>query len=224
MGGKYFTQCQRVYICGRTNDSAEHISSLLKCLGCFLLFPSGFSGYHCDAGECFLEPLAVISQRKTNGETLGWPSLCPAQGSDRSGSLPSWSCRHQTQPGVFHLVSWLMMWTRQTSPPVLLAYPRLSHLYLWLFIPDNWASLVAQLVRNPPALRETWVRSLGREDPLEEEMATQPSILVWRTPWTEEPGRLQSTGPQWVGHDWVTKHSTAYQTIISHCLLPGNVP
>ena len=53
-------------------------------------------------------------------------------------------------------------------------------------------------------MRETWVRSLGREDPLEKEMATHSSILAWRIPWTEEAGGLQSTGLQRVGHDWAT--------------------
>ena len=64
-----------------------------------------------------------------------------------------------------------------------------------------WASLVAQMVKNLPAVRETLVRSLGQEDPLEEEMATYSSILAWKTPWTEEPGRLQSMESQRVGHD-----------------------
>ena len=53
-----------------------------------------------------------------------------------------------------------------------------------------WASLVAQLVKNPPAMQETWVRSLGWEDPLEEGMATHSSIFAGRIPWTEEPGGL----------------------------------
>ena len=66
------------------------------------------------------------------------------------------------------------------------------------------ASLVAQIVENPPAVQETWVRSLGQEDPLEEGMAAHPSILAWRIPWTEEPGRLQSMGSQRVRHDCVT--------------------
>ena len=55
-------------------------------------------------------------------------------------------------------------------------------------------SLVAQMVNNLPAMGETRVRSLGQEDPLEEAVATHSSILAWRTPWTEEPGTLQSTG------------------------------
>ena len=60
---------------------------------------------------------------------------------------------------------------------------------------------MAQRLKRLPAMRETWVRSLGQEDPLEEEMATHSSILAWRIPWTEEPGGLQFTGSQRVGHD-----------------------
>ena len=56
------------------------------------------------------------------------------------------------------------------------------------------------VVKNPLAKHETWVQSLGQEDPLEQEMATHPSILAWRIPWTEEPGVLQSIGSQTVGH------------------------
>ena len=55
-------------------------------------------------------------------------------------------------------------------------------------------SQVAQIVRNLPPMQETWVQSLCQEDPLEKEMATHSSILAWRIPWTEEPGRLQSMG------------------------------
>ena len=65
----------------------------------------------------------------------------------------------------------------------------------------SWASLVAQTVKNPSAMQETWVQSPGWEDPLEEGMATHPSILAWRIPWTEEPGGLQLTGSQRVGYD-----------------------
>ena len=71
----------------------------------------------------------------------------------------------------------------------------------------SWASLVAQMVKNLPAVGEPWVWYLGWEDPLEEHMAIHCSILAWGIPWTEEPGRLQSTGSRRVGHDRVTKHS-----------------
>ena len=67
-----------------------------------------------------------------------------------------------------------------------------------------WTFLVAQMVNNLPAMQETWVRSLGQEDPLEKGMATHFSILAWRNPWTEEPDGLQSMGLQRVGHAWTT--------------------
>ena len=57
-------------------------------------------------------------------------------------------------------------------------------------------TVVAQMVEKLPAMQEAWVRSLGREDPLEKEMATHSSTLAWKIPWTEEPGRLQSTRSQ----------------------------
>ena len=63
-----------------------------------------------------------------------------------------------------------------------------------------WASPVAQLVKNMPAMQETWVQSLGREDPLEKGMATHSSILAWRIPRAEEPGRLETMGSQRIGH------------------------
>ena len=63
------------------------------------------------------------------------------------------------------------------------------------------AYLVAQTVKNPPAMRETWVQSLGWENPLEKGMATHSSILAWRIPWIEEPGGLQSMWLQRVEHD-----------------------
>ena len=61
---------------------------------------------------------------------------------------------------------------------------------------STWDSLVAQVVKNLPAMQETQVQSLGQEDPLEKGMVTHSSILAWRIPWTEEPGELQSRGSQ----------------------------
>ena len=71
---------------------------------------------------------------------------------------------------------------------------------------DSWSgpSLVDQMVKNLPAVCETRVQSLGREDPLEKEMATYSNILAWRIPWTKEPGGLQSMRLQRVGHVWAT--------------------
>ena len=64
----------------------------------------------------------------------------------------------------------------------------------------RWASLLAQMVKNLPTMQKTRVQSLAWEDPLEKGMATRSSILAWRLPWTEEPGRIRSTGSQRVGH------------------------
>ena len=60
---------------------------------------------------------------------------------------------------------------------------------------------MVQMVKNRPKMQETWIQSLGREDNLEKEIATHSSLLVWRIPWTEEPGELQSMGLQRVKHD-----------------------
>ena len=60
---------------------------------------------------------------------------------------------------------------------------------------------MAQTVKRLPTMLETWIQSLGQEDPLEKEMATHSSTLAWKIPWTEEPGGLQSMGSQRVGHD-----------------------
>ena len=70
------------------------------------------------------------------------------------------------------------------------------------------AFLVAQTVKNLPVMQETWVQSLGWEDALEKGMVTHSSILAWRIPWSEEPGRLQSMWLQRVGHDWVANAFT----------------
>ena len=68
---------------------------------------------------------------------------------------------------------------------------------------------------NLPAMQETWVWSLGRDVPVQKEMATHSSILAWRTPWTEEPGRPQSLGSQTVKHDWVTNTSLHSLNLLS---------
>ena len=71
----------------------------------------------------------------------------------------------------------------------------------WVPLLSEWASLVAQTVKNLPAMQETQVQSLGQEDPLEKGMATHCSILAWRIPWTEDPVGLQSMGLQRVRYD-----------------------
>ena len=74
------------------------------------------------------------------------------------------------------------------------------------------ASLVAHMVKNLPAMQETWVQSLGWEDPQGKGMATHFSILAWNISWTEEPGGLQFMGSQRAGHNWVTNTNVTRKT------------
>ena len=74
-----------------------------------------------------------------------------------------------------------------------------THIYICMYV--YVTSLVAQMLKGLSTMRETWVRSLDWEDPLEKEMAIHSSTIAWKIPWTEEPGRLQSMGSQRVGHD-----------------------
>ena len=74
---------------------------------------------------------------------------------------------------------------------------------------DVQAGWNVQMVKNPPGMRETWVRSPGWEDPLGEGMTIHSYSLTWRIPWTEEPGGLQSIGSKQIRNDWATKHKEA---------------
>ena len=105
-------------------------------------------------------------------------------------------------------------WFLSVKPTII---PGLGHNLLSLSgLPSpKWGFSSASVVKNPPAKQETWVQSLHWEDPLEKEMATDSSILAWRIPWTEEPGRLQSKWSQRVGHHWVTlSHTHKYMLAI----------
>ena len=109
------------------------------------------------------------------------------------------------------------LWITQGMFPALVAFTRgkvwlkINNKHKWVIMWSlegrHRASLVAQRLKRPPAMRKTWVWSLGQEDPLEKEMATHSSILAWRIPWTEEPGGLQSMGLQRVRHDWANSLS-----------------
>ena len=101
-------------------------------------------------------------------------------------------------------LNWNLLHCRQI--PYQLIYQE-SHVYV----------LVTQTVKTLPAMRETWVWSLGQEDPLEKGMATHSSILAWEIPWTEGPGGLQSMGSQRVGDDWATNSFTFIVMYILLC-------
>ena len=110
-----------------------------------------------------------------------------------NGKLPSQTSRFWSKTFPWLLLSKAYWYGVSLLPPLTWA--------VWGFLFGE-ASLMAQRIKRLPAMQETWVLSLGWEDPLEKEMATHSSILAWRIPWTEEPGGLQSTGLQRVGHDW----------------------
>ena len=99
-----------------------------------------------------------------------------------------------------------MSWLQSLSamilepPPPTKKYPTIT-IVSPSFAMKFWASLVAPRLKRLPAMRETWVGSLDQKDPLEKEMANHSRILSWRIPWMEDPGGLQSTGSQRVGHD-----------------------
>ena len=163
-------------------------------------------------------PVAV-SAAKVTGE-LGWHFLS-------SGTLV-----HQwRRTRLLSNLGWNQNPLGRTHPPAFLLSLSLPPLHcLWQTVlavdrvPEaafdyifghSGASLVAQMVKNLPAMQKTWVLSLGQEDPLEKETATHSSILAWEIPLTVELGRLQSTRSKKVRHDWAT--NTWSQYIILYC-------
>ena len=105
--------------------------------------------------------------------------------------MTKWTIVTYADPSCFLIVSFSIY-----------IYSNMSmHEYIYETLHLIGASLVAQRLKRLPLMWETWVRSLGQEDPTEKEMATDSSVLAWRIPWTEEPGGLKSTGLQRVGHD-----------------------
>ena len=96
---------------------------------------------------------------------------------------------------------WMGEQRRQGTPS---QAPWLFLLWQILLSHTSLFSHLAQMVKRLPTMQETRVQSLSQEDPLEKEMAPHSSILAWKIPWMEEPGRLQSMGSQRVGHDWAT--------------------
>ena len=132
-----------------------------------------------------------------------FPCLSSTPGAYSNSCRSSWWCHPVISSSVIPFSSCL-----QFSPSIRV-FSNESVLHIrW---PKDWSfsfsispSLVAQTVKRLPTMRETWVQSLGWEDLLEKEMATHCSILAWKIPWMEEPGRLQSMGSQRVKHHWAT--------------------
>ena len=111
------------------------------------------------------------------------------------------------------ILAWRIPWTEETVGLQSVRLQRVRHDFHFHFS----LSPVAQTVKNPLAMQETWVWSLGRKDPLEKGMATHFSILAWRIPWTEEPGRLWSIELHRVRHDWETKSFNDPKTVKNCC-------
>ena len=139
------------------------------------------------------------------GEPVGLPSM----GSHRVGHDWSDLAAAAAAAVLFVKTLWAVPHVIEGNTKTLI-FKKFYNLATFLFnfkrntweLPLLWASLVAQMVNNPPAVQETQIQSLGREDPLEKATATYSSILAWRISWTEEPGRLQSIGSQSIRCHW----------------------
>ena len=116
-----------------------------------------------------------------------------------SSVVPFSSCPQFLPASESFPMSQLFAWGYYIIPNTTL----LCHHY-FVYSVLHYTFLVAQTIKSLSAMQETWVQSQGWDDPLEENMATPSSILAWRIPWTEEPGRLQSMGLQRVRHNWAT--------------------
>ena len=120
-------------------------------------------------------------------------------------------------PGVRNLVIFLLTYFNVLLRMNILNIPILNMHQLVIKL---GLSLVAQTVKNLPAMQKTWLWSLGGEDPLEKGMATYCSIPAWRIPWTEEPDGLQSMGSQRVGHDWRANTTTPVKLYLNIFKIP----
>ena len=128
---------------------------------------------------------------------IDWFGLVSVQ-----GTLRSLLQNHGSKVSILQCSAFFMV--QFAHPHVATRKPQFESIISWCSSAFFRASLIAQSVKNLPAMQETWVRFLGWEDSLEEEMASHASILAWKISWTEEPRGLQSMGLQRVGYDRVT--------------------
>ena len=199
-------------------------------------FPGGSDGKASvyNVGDLGSIPGSERFPRERNGNTLQYS--CPENPMDggawcRQLSMGSQRVGYNWSTSLHNEDEYLFTWLRGYSCLIFCEMSCLNLLSIFYvlggnFLTDLWshyifcqpgkpASLVAQMVKRLPAMWETQVRSLSWDNPLEKEMATRSSILTWKIPWTEKPGRLQSMGSQRVGHDWVT--SLSFFLIFSVC-------
>ena len=164
-----------------------------------------------------------------------YPWLCPLPQSLVLSSKAGTFLKHSSSAlgrGVAHFfffLNWLFLYFSECSSVLIVNFcyfnPIIVSSILYLtfhlqilgdFSLLIWASLVAQMVKNLPAMQETRIWSMAGEDPQEKGMATPSSILAWRIPWTEEPDSLQSMGLQRVGHNWLTN---THSLLMEHWLI-----
>ena len=155
-------------------------------------------------------------------QTFAKPHLCLSS----SHQSPTWSFLYSffislsVNNHMIHSTKYYYVWFGVLPRPCQRCFITQNVLSISFLKFENYASvrtsLVAQSVKNLPAMRETWVWSLGQEGPLEKGMATHSSILTWEIPRTEEPGKLQSMASQRVRHDWVTNIATMHQWNVSN--------
>ena len=189
----------------------------------------------CDPTDCSLPGLCPLPSHKVcpSSSPLYWwchpdisysdtlfsfcPHSFPASGTFLESAVhirwpKYWSFSFSTSPSKDYLglislkIGWFDLVAVQRSLRSLLKHHSIQRHQFFSTPPSLWASLVAQMVKNPPAMWETWVWSLDWEDSLKKGMATHSSILACRIPWTEEPRRLQSTEYQKVRHDFYSLH------------------
>ena len=155
--------------------------------------------------KTLLSTLSIKQSIQFSSVTQSCPTLCDPM-----------NCSTPGLPVHHHLLEFTQTHVRRVGDAIQPSHPLWSlspptfilsqHQGLFKWISSDradWLSLVAQTEKHLSTMWETWVRSLGQEDPLEKEMAIHSSTITWKIPWTEEPGRLQSMGLERVGHDWV---------------------
>ena len=168
---------------------------------------------------------ALVQQDRCLHKTRGWEVPCVACLS-AFPRKPVHLRDPQLEPGSCISQPWCSCTWPPVNPQLAEPFYGLS-LLLWFVVTSTTnfvfhgfirAPLVAQMVKNSPAMQETCVWFLGWEDPLEEGMATHSSIFAWTIPWTEEPGGLQSMGSQRVRHSWATQHTHTHTPGKSKCM------
>ena len=172
-----------------------------------------FSCYRSPSYSAMMQPGTMLGPEASGGSKDNHPNEDSVKPPNKGLLMCVNSCkeRHDTP-------DWINWWQfRDPFCPVGFHHSNLVLVILYDFNLGNCTvSLVAQAVKCLSTMQETWVRSLGQEDPLEKEMAIYSSTIAWKIPWTEEPGRLQSTGSQRVRHDWAHFLLSFFQRGLDH--------